>query len=97
MLFTSLPLPSFVFPSLPHLLVFAPPLLYFYSLFTPPLSLPPSLNPPLSPTIIIVVMNSLKELSTKTSILSDPSQVPHQLVQYAKQQLETSQQDYNYS
>ncbi|CAI7995958.1 Carbohydrate-responsive element-binding protein, partial [Geodia barretti] len=44
-----------------------------------------------------VVMNSLKELSTKTSILSDPSQVPHQLVQYAKQQLETSQQDYNYS
>jgi MAX-like protein X len=42
-----------------------------------------------------VVMNSLKELSSKTSILSDPSQVPHQLVQYAKQQLETSQQDYN--
>ena len=38
-----------------------------------------------------VVMNSLKELSTKTSILSDPSQVPLQLVQYAKQQLETSQ------
>jgi MAX-like protein X len=38
-----------------------------------------------------VVMNSLKELSTKTSILSEPSQVPHQLVQYAKQQLQTSQ------
>jgi MAX-like protein X len=41
-----------------------------------------------------VVMNSLKELSTKTSILSEPSQVPQQLVQYAKEQLKASQ-DFN--
>jgi len=32
-----------------------------------------------------VVMNSLKELSQQTSILSDPSQVPRQLTQYAQQ------------
>lgn len=36
-------------------------------------------------------MNSLRELSMKTSILSNPAQVPHQLAQYAKQQLQDEQ------
>lgn len=31
----------------------------------------------------LVVMSSLKELSIKTSILSDPSKLPEQLTQYA--------------
>ena len=34
-------------------------------------------------SIYIVVMSSLRELSVKTSILSDPSKVPEQLAQYA--------------
>ena len=40
------------------------------------------------PLLPVVVMNSLRELSMKTSILSDPSQVPHQLAQYAKQDMQ---------
>ena len=38
----------------------------------------------------VVVMTSLRELSMKTSILSDPSQVPQQLTQYAKDDLQQS-------
>ena len=37
-------------------------------------------------------MDSLRELSQKTSILTDPSQVPHQLAQFAQQSLQQSQQ-----
>lgn len=37
-----------------------------------------------TPFSSLVVMSSLRELSVKTSILSDPSQVPQQLTQYAK-------------
>ena len=33
-------------------------------------------------------MSSLRELSMKTSILTDPSQVPHQLAQFAKQDMQ---------
>ena len=37
-------------------------------------------------------MDSLRELSQKTSILTDPAQVPHQLAQFAQQGLQQSQQ-----
>lgn len=37
----------------------------------------------LIPSPPLVVMSSLKELSIKTSILSDPSKLPEQLTQYA--------------
>ncbi len=37
-------------------------------------------------------MNSLKELSQRTAILSDPAQVPRQLLQYAQQGVARDQQ-----
>ena len=40
------------------------------------------------PSLRPVVFSSLKELSVKTSILSDPSQVPQQLKEYARQRME---------
>ncbi|KAL5477304.1 hypothetical protein EMCRGX_G024084 [Ephydatia muelleri] len=40
------------------------------------------------PSLRPVVFSSLKELSVKTSILSDPSQVPQQLKEYASQRME---------
>lgn len=45
------------------------------------------------PALRPVVRTSLRELSMKTSILSNPSQVPHQLVQYAKQELQQQQHE----
>lgn len=44
------------------------------------------------PALRPVVMDSLRELSQKTSILTDPAQVPHQLAQFAQQDLQQSQQ-----
>lgn len=46
----------------------------------------------LSLLVFLVVMNSLKELSQRTSILSDPAQVPRQLLQYAQQEAIQDQQ-----
>lgn len=43
---------------------------------------------PLALFPLVVVMSSLRELSMKTSILTDPSQVPHQLTQFAKQDMQ---------
>ena len=39
-------------------------------------------------------MNSLRELSMKTSILTNPSELPQQLTQYAKQEFQQQQQQH---
>lgn len=44
------------------------------------------------PSLRPVVMNSLRELSMKTSILTNPSELPQQLTQYAKQEFQQQQQ-----
>lgn len=45
------------------------------------------------PALRPVVMDSLRELSQKTSILTDPSQVPRQLAQYAQQEMQLHRQE----
>lgn len=59
----------------------------------PPLPLPPPIVILFSVlSLPIVVMNSMKELTQRTAILSDPTQVPRQLLQYAQESAIRDQQ-----